>query len=87
MNAQAAILRIGIASTVAFMPTSRVDCPFCDHLGTVTGERVIRAQTATLTTYFCDACHTEWDEREGDTGPSALRKRPPMTTGEKQSAS
>jgi hypothetical protein len=62
----------------------RVDCPFCGKLGTVTGERIIQARTATLTTYFCDACHSEWDEREGEKAPLAQpRKRPPKTHRDK----
>ena len=64
---------------------ARVDCPHCGKLGTVTGERVIQARTVTLTTYFCDGCHTEWDEREGDGNPLAIRTRPPKTRQDKQS--
>ncbi len=64
----------------------RVDCPHCGQLGRVTGERIIRAGS-TLTTYFCDACHTEWDERETDSTPLNLRTREPMTRRDKQTRS
>jgi hypothetical protein len=64
---------------------ARVDCPHCGMLGTVTGERIIQARSVTVTTYFCDACHTEWDEREGDGSPLSIRTRPPKTRKDKQS--
>lgn len=65
---------------------ARVDCPFCGKLGSVTGERVIQARAATLTTYYCDMCQTEWDEREGDKGrPANRRTRPPKTRRDKLS--
>ena len=64
----------------------RVDCPHCGRLGTVTGERVIKA-IAALTTYFCDGCYTEWDERDEDDRqrPTGTRTRPPKTRRDKQS--
>jgi hypothetical protein len=59
-----------------------VDCPYCGKLGTVTGERVIQGQNS-LTTYFCDSCHNEWDEREGEGGRrSEPRQRAPRTRHE-----
>ncbi len=59
----------------------RVDCPYCGRLGTLRGERIIKAKAA-LTTYHCDACNTEWDEREGDSTPQMPRnhKREPRHT-------
>jgi hypothetical protein len=63
---------------------AHIDCPYCGHLGTVTGERVIKA-VAALTTYFCDACHSEWDERDDERGQRVgLRSRPPKTRRDKQ---
>ena len=59
----------------------RVDCPFCGVLGRVSSERVITGDAA-LTTYFCDACHTEWDER-ADRMPASPRKREPKTHKDK----
>ena len=63
---------------------ARVDCPFCGTLGMVSAERIIHADGA-LTTYYCDACHTEWDEREGDSRPLMRRSRPPKTHRDKTS--
>ena len=66
---------------------SRIDCPYCGELGTLYPERVVRGQDA-LTTYFCDKCNSEWDEREGDAAvPKNPRKREPKTRQDKQSES
>jgi hypothetical protein len=56
---------------------SRVDCPYCSKIGSLYAERVIQGGAA-LTTYFCDACHREWDEREGDERRTLLRPRTRM---------
>ena len=65
---------------------ARIDCPFCGMLGTLHAERVIQARAA-LTTYFCDACHTEWDERDDGSANPAFppRKREPKTRSDKLS--
>ncbi len=47
---------------------------------------MIKAVT-TVTTYYCDACHTEWDERDGHAGPLLPRKRPPKTHRDKTTES
>jgi hypothetical protein len=67
---------------------ARVDCPFCGKIGSLYAERIVRGQTA-VTTYYCDACQSEWDEREDDERREVLRprKRPPMTRADKQSQS
>ena len=62
----------------------RIDCPFCGQLGRVSGERIIKSESA-LTTYYCDACRTEWDERERDRTPLHRRERPPLTHRDKTS--
>jgi hypothetical protein len=36
-----------------------------------------------LTTYYCDQCGTEWDEREDDPRPLNPRKRPSKTHKDK----
>ena len=64
----------------------RIDCPHCGKLGLVSSEHVIKAVT-TVTTYYCDACHTEWDERDGHAGPLLPRKRPPKTHRDKTTES
>ena len=62
---------------------TRVDCPYCGKLGSLYPERVIRARDV-LTTYFCDACYSEWEEREGDTAPPREpRTRLPKTRRDK----
>jgi hypothetical protein len=43
-----------------------------------------RAKDA-LTTYFCDACDTEWDETETGARLGATRTRPPKTYRDKTS--
>ena len=65
-------------------PMSRVDCPFCGRIGSLYPERVVRGQIA-LTTYYCEGCETEWDEREEDERRATLRprKRPPKTREDK----
>ena len=64
---------------------TRLDCPYCDRIGSLYAERVIQGPSS-LTTYFCDACHAEWDEREGDeTTPGVPRRRLPKTGREKRS--
>jgi hypothetical protein len=52
----------------------RVDCPNCGQLGTVRGERIIKARAA-VTTYYCSACENEWDERDDASVGPVLRKR------------
>jgi hypothetical protein len=66
---------------------TRIDCPYCGRLGSLYPERVIKGPSA-LTTYFCDACHSEWDEREDDeTPPPSPRRRLPKTREDKQAES
>lgn len=67
---------------------TRVDCPHCGKLGSLYAERIVRGQTS-VTTYFCDACHSEWDEREGEPRRELPkpRKRLPKTRQDKQSES
>jgi hypothetical protein len=61
----------------------RLDCPYCGKIGSLYPEHIIRGETA-VTTYFCDACHSEWDERENErTVPARPRKRLPMTRQDK----
>ena len=48
---------------------SRVDCPYCGNIGSLYSERIIRAREVPLTTYYCDACRSEWDEREDNVAP------------------
>jgi hypothetical protein len=60
----------------------RIDCPYCDRIGSLYAERVIRGHDV-LTVYFCDACHSEWDEREGEPPPERPRTRLPMTSRDK----
>jgi hypothetical protein len=59
---------------------ARIDCPFCGKIGSLYIERMVRGHTA-VTTYFCDACYFEWDERDGDERRQLLRprKRRPKT--------
>lgn len=63
---------------------ARVDCPYCGRLGSLYAERVFRGP-ASLTTYFCDACHAEWDEREDGQPPDTPRRRLPKTREDKLS--
>jgi transposase-like protein len=42
---------------------TRIDCPFCGRIGSLSSERVIKGDQA-LTTYSCQSCGREWDERE-----------------------
>ena len=60
----------------------RVDCPHCGVLGMVTAERIIKARDA-LTTYYCDACHREWDESDSGRQIGGTRTRPPITHKDK----
>ena len=63
---------------------TRVDCPYCGRIGSLYQERIIRGREVPLTTYFCDACSSEWDEREDDAvPPKHPRKRAPKTRHDK----
>jgi hypothetical protein len=50
-------------------------------LGTLTMERVIQGAAGSRT-YFCDHCHHEWDERDGDGKPTNPRTRLPRARGD-----
>src|SRR5687767_3551671 len=64
--------------------TPRIDCPYCGRIGSLYPERVIKGPSQ-LTTYFCEVCHAEWDEREGEPPPATPRRRLPKTRRDKQS--
>ena len=62
----------------------RVSCPYCGKIGALYQERVIRGTDVPLTTYFCDACRSEWDERDDDAEPPEQpRTRLPKTHKDK----
>jgi hypothetical protein len=63
---------------------ARIECPFCSQLGRVSSERMFQGPAA-LTTYYCDNCNTEWDEREDLDTPLNPRKRPSKTHRDKTS--
>jgi transposase-like protein len=75
--------QVGHTPPLPTTSTTRIDCPYCGNLGSLYPERVLRGQDA-LTTYFCDNCNSEWDEREGEAAPKAPRKREPKTRQDKQ---
>ena len=62
----------------------RIDCPYCGVLGRVSIERMFKGHSA-LVTYYCDACHTEWDQREDDDKALNPRQRPSKTHRDKTS--
>ena len=47
-------------------------------------EHVVRGEDS-VTTFFCDACHTEWDEREAGRPIGPTRTRLPKTRRNKES--
>ena len=50
----------------------------------VHAEHTIRGRDA-LTTYYCDACRSEWDEGASGRQVGATRTRPPKTHKDKTS--
>jgi DNA-directed RNA polymerase subunit M/transcription elongation factor TFIIS len=74
----------GSWSDTRTLATPRIDCPYCGRIGSLYPERVIQGPSE-LTTYFCESCHAEWDEREGAPPPATPRRRLPKTRRDKQS--
>ena len=64
----------------------RLDCRHCGVLGAITAERIFEAKDA-LTTYFCDACKSEWDETDSGTQVGGTRTRARQTYRDNKTSS